>query len=132
MPGTLRWVFAKRAGVQFIVPKGEKPWFFIGKNVTFDTVHPENIIVHNGTHITADCTLLTHRLDTKNPDLSDIYWLPNKIVLEERAFIGTKTVICSDVTVGKGSIVGASSVVTKDIPPYQIWGGNPATFIKNR
>lgn len=34
MPGTLRWVFAKRAGVQFIVPKGEKPWFFIGNNIT--------------------------------------------------------------------------------------------------
>ena len=38
---------------------------------------------------------------------------------------------CS-VTIGKGAIVGAGSVVTKDIPPYQVWAGNPAKYIKDR
>ena len=35
-------------------------------------------------------------------------------------------------TIGDGVVVGMGSVVTKDIPSYQIWGGNPAKFIKNR
>ena len=42
------------------------------------------------------------------------------------------TIICNSVRIGKGAIVGAGSVVTKDIPPYQVWAGNPAHFIKER
>jgi carbonic anhydrase/acetyltransferase-like protein (isoleucine patch superfamily) len=36
------------------------------------------------------------------------------------------------VNVGHGAIIGMGSVVTKDIPPYEIWAGNPAKFIKRR
>lgn len=50
--------------------------------------------------------------------------------------VGVDTVypdsICSSVTIGKGAIIGAGSVVTKDIPPYQVWAGNPARYIKDR
>ena len=42
------------------------------------------------------------------------------------------SLILSGVTIGRGSIVAAGSVVTKSIPPYTIWGGVPARFIKNR
>lgn len=49
-----------------------------------------------------------------------------------RAFIGTNTIVCADVTIGEGAVVGAGSIVTKDIPPYEIWAGNPARFIKKR
>ena len=47
-------------------------------------------------------------------------------------FIGVNVVICNSVTIGKGAIVGAGSIVTKDIPPYQVWAGNPARYIKAR
>lgn len=47
-------------------------------------------------------------------------------------WIGERVVIKSGVSVGHGSIIGAGSVVTKDIPPYEIWGGVPAKLIRKR
>ena len=46
------------------------------------------------------------------------------------AFIGAGSYILKGVIVGEQSIVGAGSVVTKNIPPGEIWAGNPAKFIK--
>jgi acetyltransferase-like isoleucine patch superfamily enzyme len=48
------------------------------------------------------------------------------------ADIGTNAVILPGVTVGKGSIVGASSVVTKDVAPFSIVAGSPATLLRWR
>ena len=53
-------------------------------------------------------------------------------VVEDDVWIGTGCIILSGVTIGKGSIVAAGSVVTKDVPPCEIWGGNPARKIKDR
>ena len=47
-------------------------------------------------------------------------------------WIGARALIKSGVTIGHGAIIGMGSVVTKDIPPYEIWAGNPAKFIKKR
>ena len=52
--------------------------------------------------------------------------------IEDDVFIGVNVVICNSVTIGKGAIVGAGSIVTKDISPYQVWAGNPARYIKAR
>lgn len=48
----------------------------------------------------------------------------------EGAFVGAGCYILKGVTVGKHSIVGAGSVVVKDIPDEEIWAGNPARFIR--
>jgi len=55
-----------------------------------------------------------------------------KIVVEDDVWIGHGAIILAGVTIGKGSIVAAGSVVTKNVPPCEIWGGNPARKIKNR
>lgn len=47
-------------------------------------------------------------------------------------WIGFRSTIMSNVKISDGSIVACHSVVTKDIPPYEIWGGVPAKFIKKR
>ena len=47
-------------------------------------------------------------------------------------FIGLNVCICSSVTIGKGTIIGAGSVVTKDISPYRVWAGNSTRYIKDR
>lgn len=54
------------------------------------------------------------------------------IVLKDDVWIGDNSIILSGVTIGQGAIIGAGSVVTKDVAPYAIVGGNPAKVIKYR
>lgn len=54
------------------------------------------------------------------------------IVIEDDVWIGYGSQVMSGVTVGTGSIIGAGAVVTRDIPPWTVWGGVPARFIRNR
>ena len=55
-----------------------------------------------------------------------------KTVIGNDVWIGSKCLIKGGVIIGDGAIIGMGSVVTKDIPPYEIWGGNPAHFIRKR
>ena len=52
------------------------------------------------------------------------------IFIDEYAWINPGAIILKGVTIGKGAIVAAGSVVTKDVPPFTMVGGNPAKFIK--
>jgi maltose O-acetyltransferase len=52
------------------------------------------------------------------------------VVIEDNVWIGEYAAILKGVTVGKGSIVAAHAVVTKDVPPYSIVAGNPAVVVK--
>lgn len=52
------------------------------------------------------------------------------IVIEDNVFIGARSIICKGVTIGARSIIAAGSVVVKDVPSDEVWGGNPAKFIK--
>jgi acetyltransferase-like isoleucine patch superfamily enzyme len=52
------------------------------------------------------------------------------VLIEDNVWIGESVCILPGVTIGKGSIIGASSVVTKSIPPFSIAVGNPAIVIK--
>jgi acetyltransferase-like isoleucine patch superfamily enzyme len=102
---------------------------YIYKNVYFDSVAPHLITIGKNATITQGTTILTHYID---PEKKGRTYRTGEVHIEEDAFIGCNTIICNDVTIGKGSIVGAGSVVTKDIPPYQVWGGVPAKYIKDR
>lgn len=53
-------------------------------------------------------------------------------VICDDVWIGYSTIIMAGVTIGRGSIVAAGSIVTKNVDPYTIVGGNPAKFIKRR
>ncbi len=45
-------------------------------------------------------------------------------------FVGTRSIICKGVTIGDRAIIAAGSVVVKDVSAGEIWGGNPAKFLK--
>lgn len=55
-----------------------------------------------------------------------------KIIVEDDVWIGTEAFIMPGLTVGKGAVIAARSVVTRSVPPYAIVGGNPAKVIKYR
>lgn len=81
-------------------------------NVTIYTGdHPMNVI---GKHISE----LTDA-DKTDPALDQ------DVIIESGCWIGTRAIILKGVTVGRGSVIGAGSVVTKDIPPYSIYVGVP-------
>ena len=121
--GYQRYRILKLAGVKI---KGR---CYIYKHVTFDTVHPELIHIGENVTITEGTKILTHYLD---PASTERIFRTGEVFIEDDVFIGVNTIICNSVRIGKGAIVGAGSVVTKDIPPYQVWAGNPAHFIKER
>lgn len=52
------------------------------------------------------------------------------VIIEDNVWIGEKSTILPGVHIGFGSIIGANSVVTKDLPPYSLAAGNPAKVIK--
>lgn len=55
-----------------------------------------------------------------------------KTIIGKDAWIGANALLMAGITIGDGAIVAAGSVVTKNIPAYCIWGGNPANFIRMR
>lgn len=65
-----------------------------------------------------------------SPILRTVY-SKGPVVIGDNVWIGDKATILPNVRIGDGCIIGANSVVTKDIPPYCIVGGNPARIIKS-
>ena len=53
-------------------------------------------------------------------------------IISDDVWIGMDVTLNSGVSIGAGAVVAANSVVTRSIPAYEIWGGNPARFIKRR
>ena len=53
-----------------------------------------------------------------------------KVTLKDNVFIGAHCTILKGVTIGENSIIGACSLITKDIPNNEVWAGNPAKCIK--
>ncbi len=63
------------------------------------------------------------------PPLQRNLYSKGAVVIGENVWIGDKATILPGVTIGDGAIIGASAVVTKDIPPYSVAVGNPARII---
>ena len=55
-----------------------------------------------------------------------------KTIIENDVWIGIGSIIKAGVTIHNGAVVGAGSVVTHDVPAYEIWAGNPARLIRRR
>jgi len=105
---------------------------YIGKNVEiidtffFDPSHCYLISVGDNCTICPGVRLIAHDASTKK-FLG--YTKLGRIDIKENCFIGDSTIVLLGVTIGPNSIVGAGSVVTRDIPPNTVAAGNPARII---
>lgn len=66
----------------------------------------------------------TDRLNNKDSNVKS-----EKIKILRNSFIGSQAIILKGVTIGENSVIAAGSIVTRDIPSNEIWGGIPAKFI---
>jgi putative colanic acid biosynthesis acetyltransferase WcaF len=69
----------------------------------------------------------THAFDSPAMNL-----ITSKITIHQRVFIGARAFIMPGVTVGENAIIGAGSLITKNVDKNTIVGGNPAKLIKSR
>ena len=53
-----------------------------------------------------------------------------KVIIRDKAWIGFNAIVLKGVTIGEGAIVGAGSVVSKDVPPFTVVAGNPARVVR--
>lgn len=105
---------------------------YIGPNVNIDDLYPELITIENYVSVGMGTMIFAHSNPTCSLELKTNYF-PRKVeptTIKRGAWIAPGSIILSGVTVGENSVVGAGSVVTKDVPPYTIVGGCPAKIIK--
>ena len=127
-PRKLRPLILKRIGCK--VGKD----VFIGSNLWIDSGHADMIILEDHVHIAGECTLLCHQRNLSNYHQGDDYaklaYNIKSIHLKKGCLIGQRTMVMPGVTIGEGAIVGAYSLVTKDIPAWTIATGRPAKVVR--
>lgn len=71
-----------------------------------------------------------HSLDFEIRKTTDNHVVSRPVTIGNDVFIGAHSIILKGVTIGERSIIAAGSVVTKSVPEDELWGGNPAHFIR--
>jgi acetyltransferase-like isoleucine patch superfamily enzyme len=109
-PGAMTWrVWLNRwRGVHI----GRNVW--IGYDAIIETSRPDLVTIRDGAAVQIRATIIAHFREQEG------------VVIEEEALVGPGAIVLPNVTIGRGSIVTAGSVVTKSVPPKTMVQGNPA------
>ena len=129
------------------LPRRVRPWVlkrvgchvgkgcFVGDNVRIDTGHSDMITLEDNVSIAGGTRLLCHQRDFTDyfvdSDYMKLGYIIKPIILKRGCLIGMESFVMPGVTVGEGAIVGAGSLVTKDIPAWTIATGRPAKVVKH-
>jgi acetyltransferase-like isoleucine patch superfamily enzyme len=89
-----------------------------------------NLIIGDRASISPRVTFVLHTQPNESRIVPYVNSRKGSITINSDAWIGTGAVILPDVTIGEGAVVGANSVVTKNVNPYTVVGGVPAKIIK--
>jgi acetyltransferase-like isoleucine patch superfamily enzyme len=127
---------------------------YVGHNTILKGYYKNEIIIRSNTWIGQDCflhgaggieigyqvgigpkvSILTsqHSIVSQETAVMSAPLEFSPVILEDGCDIGVGSIILPGVQIGKWAIIGAGSVVTKNVPSGQIWAGNPAKFIRSR
>lgn len=95
----------------------------VGLEVTFDIFYPHLITIEEDAVVGYNTTILCHEY------MAEKYRV-GPVVIGRRATIGANTTLLPGVVVGEGATVSAMSLVNRDIPPGELWGGVPVRKIR--
>jgi len=106
----------------------------IGRNSQLSCVQPGHLLIGANVMISpyVMITATAHNFEDEAVPMQLQGLSSKKTVVEDDVWVGGKSIILPGVTVGRGSIVAAGSVVTKDVPSFAVVGGNPAKIIRYR
>ena len=129
-----------------VLPRKMRPWImrkwgckvgngcFIGDHVRIDTGHADMITLEDNVSIAGGSRLLCHQRDFSEYCVGDDYmklgYTIKPIVLKKGCLLGMESFVMPGITIGEGAIVGAGSMVTKDVPAWTVAMGRPARVVK--
>jgi len=105
---------------------------FIGSEVFIDNTYPDSIVIEDYVSITSGSFVVGHFivplhlrkvLGAERP-------LKRGVIFRKGCYIGPKCVVMDGITIGECAVIGAGSVVTRDVPAYSISVGNPAKVLR--
>jgi acetyltransferase-like isoleucine patch superfamily enzyme len=121
-----RWLFRK---CNYTIGKG----VYMGQDIIVIDVLDDRsaaLIIGDRVSISPRVTFVVHSAPNWSKIRNYGYEKKGRIVIKNDAWIGTGAVILPGIEIGEGAIVGANSVVTKNVPDYTVVGGVPAKKIK--
>jgi tetrahydrodipicolinate N-succinyltransferase len=95
---------------------GRRVW--LGQLVYLDVLYPEGIVIGDNVTINLRTTVYTHF--HSGPRRKSDGW--KGVEIEDDVFIGPHCVVLPGVRIGKGAVIKAGSVLTRNVPPYTFWG----------
>ncbi|MCH5229420.1 MAG: acyltransferase [Muribaculaceae bacterium] len=108
---------------------------FIGDHCKFDLNHSDLITLEDHAHVASGTRLLCHQRDLSGYHVGDDYaklgYRLAPVILKKGSLVGMESMVMPGVTIGEGAIVGAGSLISKDIPDWTIAVGRPAKVVKN-
>lgn len=106
-------------------------WDYSYINVWVSLVAASKIIIWDHCHISAYSKLYTVGLDLSEKDYKKRKHISKDIIIHDGVWVWLWSIILMWVEIGEGAVVAAGSVVTKNIPPFELWGWVPARKIKS-
>lgn len=129
-----------------IAPRMLRPWLlrrmgakvgkgvFIGDHCRFDQNHADLITLEDHAHIASGTRLLCHQRNLTGYCVGDDYaklgYRLAPIIMKKGSLVGMESFVMPGVTIGEGAIVGAGSLVSKDVPDWTIAIGRPAKVVR--
>lgn len=113
----LRWLYFVKVWKMNIDPTAH-----FSLRSEFDRTHPSGVHIGRESYVAFGAVILTH-------DMTRGLYADTRV--GERCFVGAHSILMPGVSIGDGSIVGAGSVVTRDVPPGSVVVGNPARIVRS-